>query len=42
MALLEIDNLSVDFPARHGVLHAVDSVHHAALRGELDVEVFDF
>jgi len=26
MSLLEIQNLSVDFPTRHGVLHAVDGV----------------
>ena len=35
MALLEIRNLSVDFPARHGVLHAVDGVSFSLDAGEV-------
>jgi dipeptide transport system ATP-binding protein len=35
MSLLEIQNLSVDFPTRHGVLHAVDGVSLALDAGEV-------
>ena len=35
MALLEIENLSVDFPARHGMLHAVDGVSLSLEAGEV-------
>jgi dipeptide transport system ATP-binding protein len=35
VALLDIENLSVDFPTRHGVLHAVDGVSLALDAGEV-------
>ncbi|WP_418319458.1 ABC transporter ATP-binding protein [Piscinibacter sakaiensis] len=35
MALLEIENLSVEFPARHGSLHAVDGVSLSLEAGEV-------
>ncbi len=35
MALLEIQNLSVDFPARHSVLQAVDGVSFSLEEGEV-------
>ncbi|NMM08873.1 MAG: ABC transporter ATP-binding protein [Polaromonas sp.] len=35
MALLEIENLSVDFPAQNGVMHAVDGVNLSLEEGEV-------
>ena len=35
MALLEIENLSVDFPTRAGVMHAVDGITMTLEQGEI-------
>ena len=35
MALLEIENLSVEFPSQNGVMHAVDGVSLSLEEGEV-------
>ena len=35
MALLEIENLSVEFPSQNGVMHAVDGVSLSLDEGEV-------
>ena len=35
MALLEIENLSVEFPSQNGVMHAVDGISLSLEEGEV-------